>query len=158
MQDEETLTFGRRELRFLHTRGHANHHFCIADSASRVDLHRRCLRADLPGAAGHGTFALPSTSPTDFEPALAREAVKRLVGRAPVLPVPDALRRGDDIDGSAGQLLRHLDFAEACATMPRGATCRTRGWPTTAARASATTCVACSTASRPLAATRRPGR
>ena len=36
MEDEEVLAFGARELTFLHTRGHANHHFCVADSATGV--------------------------------------------------------------------------------------------------------------------------
>ncbi len=32
--DEEVIQLGERPLRFLHTRGHANHHFCIYDSSS----------------------------------------------------------------------------------------------------------------------------
>lgn len=33
MGDEEILRWRGREWTFLHTRGHANHHFCIYDSA-----------------------------------------------------------------------------------------------------------------------------
>jgi glyoxylase-like metal-dependent hydrolase (beta-lactamase superfamily II) len=113
MQDEETLTFGRRELRFLHTRGHANHHFCIADSASRAIFTGDAFGLIYPVLQTHGTFALPSTSPTDFEPALAREAVKRLAAERPSCVYPTHYGAVDDVDGSARQLLRHLDFAEA---------------------------------------------
>lgn len=31
MEDESKISFGARTLRFLHTRGHANHHFCVVD-------------------------------------------------------------------------------------------------------------------------------
>jgi glyoxylase-like metal-dependent hydrolase (beta-lactamase superfamily II) len=34
MDDDEALSWGERSLRFLHTRGHANHHFCVYDSKS----------------------------------------------------------------------------------------------------------------------------
>ena len=34
MEDGERVSLGQRKLEFLHTRGHANHHFCIADSGS----------------------------------------------------------------------------------------------------------------------------
>lgn len=112
MEDEETLAFGDRELRFLHTRGHANHHFCIVDSASRAIFTGDAFGLVYPVLQAHGTFALPSTSPTDFEPALAREAVKRVVGERPSRVYPTHYGAVDDVDGAARQLLHHLDFAQ----------------------------------------------
>ncbi|MDZ7791392.1 MAG: hypothetical protein U5L08_13035, partial [Xanthomonadales bacterium] len=53
MEDDQTLRFGSRELRFcLHTRGHANHHFCIADSASDAIFAGDAFGLALSGPAG----------------------------------------------------------------------------------------------------------
>lgn len=113
MDDEETLAFGSRELRFLHTRGHANHHFCIADSASDAIFTGDAFGLVYPALQREGTFAFPSTSPTDFEPELARQAVRRLVDERPARLYPTHFGEVTDIETAAGQLLRHLDFAEA---------------------------------------------
>lgn len=112
MDDEETLSFGSRELRFLHTRGHANHHFCIADSASGAIFTGDAFGLVYPALQGEGTFAFPSTSPTDFEPELAREAVRRLVNEQPSCLYPTHYGAVTDIETAADQLMRHLDFAE----------------------------------------------
>jgi glyoxylase-like metal-dependent hydrolase (beta-lactamase superfamily II) len=113
MDDEEALTFGGRELRFLHTRGHANHHFCIADSASGAIFSGDAFGLIYPALQREGTFAIPSTSPTDFEPELAREAVRRLVDEKPSSIYPTHFGAVTDIETAAEQLLRHLNFAEA---------------------------------------------
>jgi len=112
MDDEEVLRFGSRELRFLHTRGHANHHFCIADSASGAIFAGDAFGLVYPTLQGEGTFAMPSTSPTDFEPELARESVRRLVDESPSCLYVTHFGAVTDIETAAGQLIRHLDFAE----------------------------------------------
>jgi len=112
MEDEQTLRLGERELRFLHTRGHANHHFCIVDSVSDAIFSGDAFGLVYPALQGEGTFAFPSTSPTDFEPGLARESIKRLVDERPSCIYPTHFGVVTDIDTAAGQLLRHLEFAE----------------------------------------------
>lgn len=112
MEDEESLPFGSRELRFLHTCGHANHHCCIVDSGSGAIIAGDAFGLIYPALQGAGTFAFPSTSPTDFEPELARESVLRLVAERPSCIYPTHYGAVTDIDTAAGQLLRHLDFAE----------------------------------------------
>ncbi|MGY6553383.1 MAG: MBL fold metallo-hydrolase [Wenzhouxiangella sp.] len=112
MEDEEILGFGSRELRFLHTRGHANHHFCIHDSATRAIVCGDAFGLHYPALQRAGTFAFPSTSPTDFEPELARESVQRLVDERPSCLYLTHYGELTDIRTAAGQLLRHLDFAE----------------------------------------------
>ncbi|NBB91830.1 MAG: MBL fold metallo-hydrolase [Gammaproteobacteria bacterium] len=112
MDDEETLRFGSRELRFLHTRGHANHHFCIADSASGAIFAGDAFGLAYPALQGEGTFAFPSTSPTDFEPELARESVRRLVDENPGCIYVTHFGAVTDIETAAEQLIRHLGFAE----------------------------------------------
>ncbi len=112
MEDEQTLRLGQRELRFLHTRGHANHHFCIVDSASDAIFSGDAFGLVYPALQGEGTFAFPSTSPTDFEPELARESIQRLVAERPDCIYPTHFGAVTDIEVAACQLLRHLDFAE----------------------------------------------
>lgn len=112
MEDEASLTFGDRELRFLHTRGHANHHFCVADSASNAIFTGDAFGLHYPALQREGTFALPSTSPTDFDPALARDAIHRLVAEGADRLYPTHYGAVTDIATAASQLLRHLDFAE----------------------------------------------
>lgn len=112
MQDGETLKFGRRELTFLHTRGHANHHFCIADSASNSLFTGDAFGLVYPALQGQGTFAFPSTSPTDFDAELARESVQRIVASGAERLFPTHFGELTDIRTAAGQLIRHLDFAE----------------------------------------------
>lgn len=112
MDDEETLRFGSRTLRFLHTRGHANHHFCIADSASESIFTGDAFGLIYPALQTQGTFAFPSTSPTDFEPELARDTVRRLVDEQARCLYPTHFGAVTDLETAAGQLIRHLDFAE----------------------------------------------
>ena len=112
MEDEEVLAFGARELQFLHTRGHANHHFCVADSATGAIFTGDAFGLVYPALQGAGPFGLPSTSPTDFDPSLARDAVRRLVAAKPACVYPTHFGPVTAIETIAGQLLRHLDFAE----------------------------------------------
>jgi len=121
MQDEETLDLGRRTLRFLHTRGHANHHFCIVDEAAGAIFTGDAFGLHYPDLQGTGTFALPSTSPTDFDAELARDSIRRLVSLSPDVMYPTHFGAVTDIERRAEQLIRHLDFAErvmldACAS------------------------------------------
>jgi glyoxylase-like metal-dependent hydrolase (beta-lactamase superfamily II) len=113
MDDEETVAFGSSQLRFLHTRGHANHHMCIFDRASASIFTGDAFGLVYPALQGEGTFAFPSTSPTDFEPELARDAVDRLVAEGADCLYPTHFGPVTDIERAAGQLTRHLEFAEA---------------------------------------------
>ena len=112
MQDEETLDLGQRTLRFLHTRGHANHHFCIVDERAGAIFTGDAFGLHYPDLQGPGTFAIPSTSPTDFDAELARESIRRLVSLSPAVMYPTHYGAVTDIEPSADQLIRHLDFAE----------------------------------------------
>lgn len=77
--DNEELEFGGRILRFLHTRGHANHHLCVYDSDSNG-----VFTGDTFGIAypllqnGRHPFIYPTSSPTDFDPDQARQSIERI--------------------------------------------------------------------------------
>ncbi len=112
MADDEKLAFGRRELTFLHTRGHANHHFCVADSRTNSVFTGDAFGLHYPVLQSQGRFAFPSTSPTDFDGPLAREAVQRIVDLQPDTVYPTHFGAVTAIGETAGQLDRHLRFAE----------------------------------------------
>jgi glyoxylase-like metal-dependent hydrolase (beta-lactamase superfamily II) len=69
VDDRQTIKLGERELEFRHTRGHANHHFCIWDETSRG-----WFTGDMFGISyswfrfSGGDYVLPATTPTQFDP------------------------------------------------------------------------------------------
>lgn len=77
LDDGAEVPFGRGTLRFLHTRGHANHHFVVVvgDAVFTGDA----FGIAYPALQTNGVFAFPSTSPTDFDPAAAHAAVDQIV-------------------------------------------------------------------------------
>lgn len=78
------LQLGDRVLRFLDTPGHARHHFCIYDEASKG-----IFTGDTLGVMygelceGFAPFPVPSTSPVQFEPDALKESIDRLMSLQP---------------------------------------------------------------------------
>ena len=79
MGDGDEVTLGDSVLEFRHTRGHADHHFCVWDETSRG-----WFSGDMFGISytflrlASGNFVLPATTPTQFDPALFVESVELL--------------------------------------------------------------------------------
>ncbi|MCM2323755.1 MAG: MBL fold metallo-hydrolase [Oligoflexia bacterium] len=113
MEDGETLRWGERTLRFLHTRGHANHHFVIHDSGSDAVFTGDSFGLRYPQLQKHGLFIFPSTSPTDFEPALAQESVRRIVATGARRAFLTHFGEVPELVRAEAQLLEHLRFSEA---------------------------------------------
>jgi glyoxylase-like metal-dependent hydrolase (beta-lactamase superfamily II) len=69
MEDGEKVSLAGRPLEFRHTRGHAEHHFCVWDEASRG-----WFSGDMFGVSyawcrfPGGDFVMPSTTPSQFDP------------------------------------------------------------------------------------------
>ncbi|MBL8022198.1 MAG: MBL fold metallo-hydrolase [Leptospirales bacterium] len=80
MEDNEALQFGSRLLKFIHTRGHANHHFCVHDSKSNGIFTGDSFGIAYPVLQKHGSFLFPSTTPTEFDPAEARVTLEKITG------------------------------------------------------------------------------
>lgn len=80
MDDEETIEWGGRTLRFMQTRGHANHHICIHDSRSNAVFTGDSFGL---GRSGPGHEEIPyvicSATPIDFDPEQARLTAGRLL-------------------------------------------------------------------------------
>ena len=69
MQDGDTVLLADRPLRFVHTRGHAEHHFCVWDETSRGWFSGDMFGVSYPWCRfPAGDFVLPSTTPSQFDP------------------------------------------------------------------------------------------
>jgi glyoxylase-like metal-dependent hydrolase (beta-lactamase superfamily II) len=78
LDDGAEVPFGAATLRFLHTRGHANHHFVVHDPAADAVFTGDAFGLYYPDLQRPGPFAFPSTSPTDFDAREARRSVDRI--------------------------------------------------------------------------------
>ena len=79
LDDGAEVAFGSGVLRFLHTRGHANHHFVVHDPARDTVFTGDAFGLVYPRLQRAGLLAFPSTSPTDFDGPAAHAAVDRIV-------------------------------------------------------------------------------
>lgn len=79
MNDGESVTLGSRTLTMLHTRGHANHHFVVHDPDASAVFTGDSFGVAYPALQRNGPFALPSTTPTDFDAIAARESLTRIL-------------------------------------------------------------------------------
>jgi len=109
LDDEETLSFGERTLTFLHTRGHANHHFCILDSGSNGIFTGDSFGLVYPHVQHRGLFAIPSTSPTDFDAPEAKRSVDRIVATGAERAFLTHFGEHRELSAIAAQLHRQLD-------------------------------------------------
>lgn len=83
--DGMALALGSRALEFADTPGHARHHHCIWDEATRG-----WFTGDTFGIsyrefdhADHGPWILPASTPVQFDPEALEASVNRLMARAP---------------------------------------------------------------------------
>ena len=84
VEDGERVLLGDRELVFRHTRGHADHHFCVWDSRSAGwfsgDMFGACYRWSRFDDA---VYVLPTTTPTQFRPEAFLESIDLLASYSP---------------------------------------------------------------------------
>ena len=80
MKDGESISLGGRDLKFIYTRGHANHHFVIYDSKTNgvfsgdsFGIGYRQLQK------GSSPFIFPSTTPTDFDAEEAKLSIQKII-------------------------------------------------------------------------------
>jgi len=109
--DGMVLELGGRPLRFADTPGHARHHHCIWDAASRG-----WFTGDTFGLSyrefdnEHGeAYVLPTSTPVQFDPAALRESVARLLSFEPRCMYLTHYGRVGDVKRLAAMLLDQLD-------------------------------------------------
>jgi glyoxylase-like metal-dependent hydrolase (beta-lactamase superfamily II) len=80
-EDESTIDFNGRLLKFLHTPGHAKHHFCIIDSMSNGMFTGDTFGVAYPELTGTELpYIFPPSSPVDFNPEDWIDSINRLMG------------------------------------------------------------------------------
>jgi glyoxylase-like metal-dependent hydrolase (beta-lactamase superfamily II) len=84
VEDGQRVALGGREFEFIHTPGHANHHYCIVDRAGGI-----IFSGDTFGMSyreldtEQGAFIMPITTPSQFDPEAAHKSVDRLLSYHP---------------------------------------------------------------------------
>ena len=108
--DGLTVALNGRPLTFIDTPGHARHHHCIWDERSRGWFtgdtfglsYRECDSAN-------GAWAMPTSSPVQFEPEELRQSIARLLAREPEAMYLTHYGRVEEPTRLAGLLLQQLD-------------------------------------------------
>ncbi len=107
--DGFTLELGSRRLLFLDTPGHARHHFCVWDEASRSMFTGDTFGLAYPElASGRGAFVMPTTTPVQFEPEALAASIDRLVSYAPQAMLLTHFSRVTEIERLASELRRQV--------------------------------------------------
>jgi len=84
MADGEEISLAGRRLVFRHTRGHAEHHFCVWDETSRGWFSGDMFGLSYPWCRlPGGDFVLPSTTPSQFDPGAFEASLELLCSYDP---------------------------------------------------------------------------
>jgi glyoxylase-like metal-dependent hydrolase (beta-lactamase superfamily II) len=113
LDDGATVPLGDATLRFLYTRGHANHHFIVHDPAREAVFTGDAFGLVYPRLQRARRFAFPSTSPTDFDAALAHASVDLVCSLGARRACLTHFGEIEDLDVVAAQLHRWLDLSGA---------------------------------------------
>ncbi|MES2100992.1 MAG: MBL fold metallo-hydrolase [Pseudomonadota bacterium] len=114
--DEMTIALAGRPLQLLDTPGHARHHHCIWDARSRG-----FFTGDTFGLSyrdfdtAQGAWAMPTTTPVQFEPEALRHSIERMLAYAPECMYLTHYGRVADVPRLASLLFTQLDAMVALA-------------------------------------------
>jgi glyoxylase-like metal-dependent hydrolase (beta-lactamase superfamily II) len=120
--DGMTIELAGRPLHFIDTPGHARHHHCIWDEASRG-----WFTGDTFGLSyrefdnERGAWLLPTSTPVQFDPDAMRASVQRLLQREPRWMYLTHYGRVGDVPRLAALLLEQVDAMVALARSMRHA-------------------------------------
>lgn len=106
----QRFAFGSRSFEVLHTPGHALHHQVFLDAASDSvftgDTFGLSYRVfDRDGSA----FALPTTSPSQFDPAQLIDSIRRILARKPTAAFLTHYARITDLERIGADLIRMIE-------------------------------------------------
>ena len=108
--DEMTVELAGRPLTLIDTPGHARHHHCIWDEATRG-----WFTGDTFGLSyrefdtTQGPWIMPTSTPVQFEPEALEASIQRLMARAPQAMYLTHYGRVEGVGGLAQTLLRLLE-------------------------------------------------
>lgn len=108
--DNQVIELGGRALRFADTPGHALHHHCVWDEASKGWFTGDTLGIAYPDlATPRGTHMIPATAPVQFDPDALHASVARLLTAQPQLLYLTHFGAVSEADKLAGQMLAQID-------------------------------------------------
>jgi glyoxylase-like metal-dependent hydrolase (beta-lactamase superfamily II) len=109
------IEIGGRPLRFADTPGHARHHNCIWDEATRGWFTGDTFGIAYPDLyTPQGPYMLPATAPVQFDPPALHETVERLLAQRPAVMYLTHYGAVRDAERLAVQFLAQVDaMAEA---------------------------------------------
>ena len=113
LEDGESIELGDARLTVWHTAGHANHHFVVDDPATATVYTGDAFGLVYPDLQKRGRFALPSTSPSNFDAELARVSLDKVVALGERFVCPTHFDAYDDAGVIATQVRRFIDQAGA---------------------------------------------
>ncbi|MBA2721562.1 MAG: MBL fold metallo-hydrolase [Methylibium sp.] len=120
--DGMVLELAGRPLLFIDTPGHARHHHCIWDEASRGWFTGDTFGLSYPEfEASRGRYLLPTTPPTQFEPQALKASVARLLERDPACMYVTHYGRVTDVPRLARLMCEQIDAMVALAQPLHGA-------------------------------------
>ncbi len=120
--DGMTVELATRPLTLIDTPGHARHHHCIWDEATRG-----WFTGDTFGISyreldtARGIWIMPTSTPVQFEPEAMRSSIGRLMAMKPACAYLTHYSRIEDTEGAARQLLELLDAMVRLARQAHGA-------------------------------------
>jgi glyoxylase-like metal-dependent hydrolase (beta-lactamase superfamily II) len=112
MDDGASVELGDATLTMWHTAGHANHHFVVDDPTIDTVFTGDTFGLVYPALQHHGRFAIPSTSPTNFDAEEARKSIDRVLHLRRGAVCPTHFDAWTDATAIAQQLRRFIDRAE----------------------------------------------
>lgn len=114
-EDGMVIELGGRPLRFADTPGHARHHNCIWDEATRGWFTGDTFGIAYPDLyTSQGPYMLPATAPVQFDPPALHETVERLLAQRPDVMYLTHYGAVRDAERLAVQFLAQVDaMAEA---------------------------------------------
>ncbi|KZX70824.1 MBL fold metallo-hydrolase [Alcanivorax sp. HI0033] len=84
MDDGDEASVGDRKLVFIDTPGHARHHFCVYDPASRGIFTGDTFGLSYPPLTTvNGPFICPTTTPVQFDPPALKASIRTLLALKP---------------------------------------------------------------------------
>ncbi len=121
-EDNGWISFNGRDVQALFTEGHARHHYCLNDPASRG-----VFTGDNFGISyreldtSRGEFIYPTSTPASFDPVEAHKSVDRIMGCNPEQVYLTHYSRVRDLDRLAGDMHAGIDAYEQMALACRDA-------------------------------------
>lgn len=108
--DGMTVDLAGSPLRLVDTPGHARHHHCIWDAATRGWFTGDTFGISYPEfTSERGRWIFPTSTPVQFEPEVLRASVQRLLAADPACMYLTHYSRVDEVDRLAAMQLGLLD-------------------------------------------------